>query len=464
MRNILLLTLCLGLSIFSSCDISEVNIDPSRPASVSLKQQLPIALVQTASNQSSITARAAAGFVQYFNGSGCWPNYYMPPATLNLYWAEGMYAGALKDAQNIITQAEDEDQPHYRGIARILLAENYGMLASMFGELPFSEALAGNEQLNPRYDTQKEVYEGVQAILDLAITDLAQSAREGGPAEDDLIFGGDASAWIATAYALKVRYAMHLSRRDPEAASKALQWIENGAFTTLAAQADFQWDESQRAPNPLAKFGKDRPNSMVIDVAFHDLMETRNDPRLDFYMKFDGNGWLYYVANEPLRWSDPNAKIPLISFAELMFIKAEALLYRGAADIEIEQTMQIAIRANMKDVGVTETETEMYLNQWGKLPVGLNENEKLAYILDEAYFAYYGMAFQQVWTNYRRTGLPALQAQPNSNTPYNPSGIIPRRLLYPQREQTTNLTNWKEATMRQGGALLDADTWAFADF
>ncbi|MFK7926226.1 MAG: SusD/RagB family nutrient-binding outer membrane lipoprotein [Bacteroidia bacterium] len=464
MQNILLLALCLGLSILSSCEITEVNVDPGRPTKVLLKQQLPIALLQTASNQSSIAGRAAAGFVQYFSGTGCWPNYYMPPATLDLYWAEGMYAGALKDAQNIVAQAELEDQPHYRGIARILLAENYGMLASMFGEVPFSEALAGNEQLNPRYDTQKEVYEGVQKLLDLAITDLTQSIREGGPAEDDLIFGGDASAWIATAYALKVRYAMHLSRRDPKAATKALQWLENGAFSSLETQADFQWDQSQRAPNPLAEYAIDRPYTMVIDEAFHDLMENRNDPRIDFYMRYDGNEWMYFMANEPLRWSDPNAEIPLISYAELMFLKAEALLYTAATDVEIEQAMQIAIRANMTDVGVPGTEIDMYLGQWGQFPMGLDEDGKLAYILNEAYFAYYGMAFQQVWTNFRRTGLPALQAQSGSYSSYNPSGIIPRRFLYPESEQTTNLTNWKEASMRQGGALLDADTWAFADF
>lgn len=464
MRNILILLFCLLICTFLGCDITQVNVDPGRPTSVSLRQQLPIAILQTASNQSSITGRAAAGFVQYYEGAGCWPNYFMPANTFNDYWSSGVYAGALKDAQNILTQAEVEDQAHYRGIARVLLAENYGMLASMFGEVPFSEALAGNAQLNPKYDSQKEVYEGVQGLLDLAIADLTQNAQEGGPAEDDLLFGGDASAWAATAYALKARYAMHLSRRDSEAATKALQWIENGAFTSLEAQANFQWDQSQRAINPLAEYAIDRPNTMIIDEAFYEIMLSRNDPRIDFYMKYVGNTWVYYAPNEPLRWSDPNAKIPLISYAELMFLKAEALLYTGGTDSEIEAAMQMAIRANMQDVGVPETEIESYLSQWGQFNSGLSLDEKLAHIINEAYFAYYGMAFQQVWTNFRRTGLPALKPQNGSFSSFNPSGIIPRRLLYPEIEQTTNLANWKEATMRQGGALLDADTWAFADF
>ncbi|MEL6650320.1 MAG: SusD/RagB family nutrient-binding outer membrane lipoprotein, partial [Bacteroidota bacterium] len=77
---------------------------------------------------------------------------------------------------------------------------------------------------------------------------------------------------------------------------------------------------------------------------------------------------------------------------------------------------------------------------------------------------YFGMAFQQSWTNFRRTGYPALQPDPNSVNSYNPRGIIPKRMLYPESEQTTNRLNWEAAKMRQGGALLDADTWAFADF
>ncbi|MEL6653651.1 MAG: SusD/RagB family nutrient-binding outer membrane lipoprotein, partial [Bacteroidota bacterium] len=174
------LILVLIWMIFPACDLGD-NIDPTRPAEVALRQQLPIALLQTAKNQLSVPTRAAAGFMQYFAGEGCWPNYFTPPVTLNNYWASGMYAGALKDAQNIIEQATAENQPYYRGIARILLAENYGRLASILGEVPFSEALSGNAQLQPAYDTQQEVYAGVQTLLDEAIIDLQQAPADGGP-------------------------------------------------------------------------------------------------------------------------------------------------------------------------------------------------------------------------------------------------------------------------------------------
>ncbi|MEL6589605.1 MAG: SusD/RagB family nutrient-binding outer membrane lipoprotein, partial [Bacteroidota bacterium] len=428
------------------------------------RQQLPIALLQTAKNQLGVPTRAAAGFMQYFAGEGCWPNYFTPPVTLNNYWASGMYAGALKDAQNIIEQAIAENQPYYRGIARILLAENYGRLASILGEVPFSEALSGNAQLQPAYDTQQEVYAGVQTLLDEAIIDLQQAPVDGGPGTDDLIFGGNAESWIATAYALKARYTMHLSRRDSQAPQKTLQLIAEGAFRSPQEQPNFQWDRSEGAENPLATYAINRPNTMLIDDRFQTWISNRQDPRRAQYMVDRSFSWDYFDANNPLYWSAPDASIPLISYTELMFLQAEALLLSGAPDSEVEIALKTAVESNLTELGVPGTDISTYLDQYTLIAPNATEEEKHEQIITEAYFCYFGMAFQQSWTNFRRTGYPALQPDPNSVNSYNPRGIIPKRMLYPESEQTTNRLNWEAAKMRQGGALLDADTWAFADF
>ncbi|MEO1452091.1 MAG: SusD/RagB family nutrient-binding outer membrane lipoprotein, partial [Bacteroidota bacterium] len=81
--------------------------------------------------------------------------------------------------------------------------------------------------------------------------------------------------------------------------------------------------------------------------------------------------------------------------------------------------------------------------------------------IEEAYVSYYGVAFIQSWTNYLRTGYPALTPKANSAEGLNPSGVIPRRFLYPVSEVQTNADNVQAAKDRQGGALLDVATWAF---
>lgn len=442
--------------------MTQVNIDPTRVSGVALRQQLPIALLQTAKNQWGTPGRASAGFVQYFYGSGCWPNYFVPPVTTNRFWSDGVYAGALKDANNIVIQATEEEQPYYRAIARIIMAENYGMLASMFGEVPFSEALEGSNQLQPAYDPQDVVYAGVQDLLDQAIEDLKMPPAAAGPASDDLVYGGDAEAWIACAYALKARYAMHLSRRDEDAGAKALEWIKQ-SFSDLTEQANFQWNKAEGAENPLATYGYARPNTMAVDKRFQDSLANHADPRIDYYMVFDGWDYQYFDPNTSLRWSDSDAAIPIIAYAELLFLKAEALLYTQASMDQVEETLKMAIRANMADIGVPGTDAEIYINQRADLS-NFDYDQSLSRIIEEAYYAYFGYAPQQAWTNWRRTGYPELDPDPFGNSAFNPNGIIPVRFLYPEIEQTTNYTNWQAATMRQGGALLSSDTWAFADY
>ena len=69
----------------------------------------------------------------------------------------------------------------------------------------------------------------------------------------------------------------------------------------------------------------------------------------------------------------------------------------------------------------------------------------------------------EAWTDYKRTGYPDLTPNPAGVNGFNPSGVIPRRYQYVTDERFSNTANVEEATSRQGGDLLDVDTWAFRD-
>lgn len=60
------------------------------------------------------------------------------------------------------------------------MASEYGLATSFFGDIPFSEALKGTDNLKPSYDAQQDVYKGVQAMLDDAISDLNSGTGYGG--------------------------------------------------------------------------------------------------------------------------------------------------------------------------------------------------------------------------------------------------------------------------------------------
>ncbi|GAB4416007.1 MAG: SusD/RagB family nutrient-binding outer membrane lipoprotein [Bacteroidia bacterium] len=451
----------------TGCNLTDTNIDPTRIAEVELRLALPNVLSQAAYNQSAMPARITGIVMQHFEGFDAqqvaYTSYVIEESDMNNYWRTGLYAGVLKDADVLIKQGIAEEQPYYVGIGKTIMAMSYGMAASFFGDIPFSQALQGVDNLKPGYDTQEQVYTGIQTMLDEAIAELQKAAVPGGPESDDLVYGGDADAWIATARALKARFYMHLTRRDAQNAGRALEQLRAGTYTSLAEQSNFTWEASLTANNPLAKFGLERPKTLIIAPTFKNHLEASADPRMSKYMVDDGSGTFLYFSsgNTDLYWAQNTSSIPLISYVEVKFIEAEALLWTGADDAAIETALREAIIASMEQMGIAAADYEAYVNANSTLANLGSVEAKLEKIMTEAWVAYFGYGFQQAWTNYLRTGYPALTPNPNGANGVNPSGVIPRRFLYPISESQTNSVNVEAARARQGGDLLDVSTWAF---
>jgi len=54
----------------------------------------------------------------------------------------------------------------------------------------------------------------------------------------------------------------------------------------------------------------------------------------------------------------------------------------------------------------------------------------------------------ECWTDYRRTGFPLLNPNPDGASASNPSGEIPRRFIYPQSERLLNTSFPGPVTMQ----------------
>jgi len=427
----------------NSCDLPETNIDPTRLNDVSLNLILPTAISQTAYNQSALQARMPGIIMQQFVGFDAqqvqYTDYVITSNEFNNYWNFGLYAGALKDCDVIITKAVDEGQIHYEAIAKVLMAYNYGMATTMFGDIPFSQALKGLDNLKPEYDTQEQVYAGIQQLLDEAISLLGQDGPAGGPAGDDLIYGGNAASWAAFAHGLKARFYMHLTKRDNGAYGKVLSEIDM-AFASLGDQPNFAWEVALNSACPIASFGIERSNTLNIDGRFADWMDARTDPRKDLYMKLNaaGTDWVFHESGDGnLYWAQNNTVVPLQSYVELALMRAEALQGTGAGEAEVSAALAAGIAASMQQVGLDSATYGAYVAAQSDLS-GLSDAEKMERIIEEAYSSYYGFSFLEVWTNYRRTGYPALSPSSNGVNGLNPSGVIPRRFPLPIREETTN--------------------------
>lgn len=447
----------------SGCDFGDLNIDPTRQSDANVHEILPAAIVQTARNVMSIGGRVAGTLVQQFEGTEAQPlsynNYLVDEQTLSDFWETGLYAGAMKDCRIIMNKAAVEDQPYYAGIASVLMAFNLGIATSFWGDVPYSEALLGTESLKAAYDPQEQVYQSILTLLDDAIASFQQPAVIGGPAGDDLIFGGDAARWIKTCHALKARYLMHQTKKNPASPEQALAEITL-AFTSASEEPDFHFADSDNESNPLALFGQERPQQIEIGVALKSLMVSSSDPRRSkYWVEVQGKDEVYLAGNADLIRAQRNSVIPLISYSELLFLQAEALVRTGAANAA--QVFTRAIIASMEACGIPSSQYNPYLAFNGGLPSSLSMEEKLEKVIGQKFISLYGQNPHEAWIDQRRTGYPKLQVPANANASLNPSLVIPRRVPYPISERTTNNANYQDAINRQGGHLMDVTPWLF---
>ncbi len=443
----LIFLLCF-LTFSCSDSLEEINIDPTNPTDVGLNLILPEILSSSAFNEGTNPNRVAGIIMQQLFGIDAqqlaYNDYRLGEDVMNNYWRTGLYAGVLRSCKVAIDKAAEDSRPFYSGVAKIVMANEYGKAASFFGDIPFSQALQGTDVLQPAYDSQEAVYAGVQAMLSEAISELSGASEGGGYFGGDLVFDGDIDAWIKAAHGFKARYYMHTSKRTgdySQAVSEA-----NQAMSSNAENASFQFLSSQTGNFSLAKFGIERPSTLGIHPQFAAMMD--GDPRQSVYMYTDGTTWWYFDSADGgnMIWAQSAANVPMISYVEMAFIKAEAAAASGNASAELAE----AITASFDILGVSGADTYI-----ASLP-----DASYNTVMTEAYKAYYGFNFHEVFSNWRRTGIPSLTPSANGSGGLNPSGSIPQRYLYAESETQTNSANVEAARAAQGGALLDVPTWA----
>jgi hypothetical protein len=298
------------------------------------------------------------------------------------------------------------------------------------------------------------------AIIDLSTASYSNPAP---PSSDDLVFGGNTANWIATARALKARYHMTLSKRNTSAAVSALAAINAGAIASAAVEPLYPFESAQNGANPFFLFGQQRPKTLIQNDAFVTTLANNADPRaVSIYVNDVAGDPLYYQPyNTSLYWSQANTAVPMISYEEVKMIEAEALLRTSASDVAVLAAMEAAIRANMTRLGVSTADADTYVTARVNFTGLTTTEQKLEKLINEKYVCMYGQSNLEAWSDYRRTGYPALTPVASNGGGLNPGSQIPRRFIYPISERQTNEVNVEAAKTRQGGDLMNVALWAF---
>jgi len=419
----------------------EMNVNSDQPSDVTIATLIPAveanAAFRLAGGNEVILVQTM--WLQQFDGIArqamAKTNYILTPNDIWWIW-EDAYAVMLMDAKIILEKATEKNSPHNHGVGNILSAFVLGQVTDIWNDAPWRQALQGQEYLQPEFDSQEFIYDVIQQMLSEAIDSLSIPEDALG-IKGDYLYDGDPDLWIKAAHAMKARFSLHLSKRKGDQAYTDALSEASQSFGSNNDDMQFNFGENYSESNPIYQFMVER-NDIRMGAFFIDMLKSYNDPRIFVYAFPDDNdeytGSLPGSGNASASWPgpaiiSPDAPTYFITYAEVLFTKAECMFRLGNDMSEVRQMLVEAVKNSMLKYGVLDDE---WMAGYTDMVSGLSGDELFKEIMTQKYIATFCQP--EAYHSWRRTGIPELTPNPNGAEPE-----IPRRFPYGITEQLYNL-------------------------
>ncbi|WP_256012347.1 SusD/RagB family nutrient-binding outer membrane lipoprotein [Desertivirga xinjiangensis] len=362
-------------------------------------------------------------YPQYFAGSANQEaniDSYNPYGFDNIW--RSAYLNAMPNLKELTERSEAQGAPQYAGIGKLLMALNLMQATDIWGDLPYSEAFQGAANLSPRYDPQEQIYMvHLKGLLDGAIADLQKPLPESTTLRvgtSDHIYKGNIANWLKAAYATRARYYLHLTEKDAANYQNAANDAAL-AFDDKTGSLDLQLRYTTDRPSPwFTHLGNTvqaskhaRPSTYFINLLNGTFYPGLLDPRISKFV--DNAGAATYVGRPVGSLGNENganlantditantyygartAIVPIITYSETQFIRAEALLNTNRA--EAYTAYRNGIEGSLLKLGITNP--SVYLDD-PRIAVGA-ASLTLSNIMLQKYIALFMQ--METWTDLRR--------------------------------------------------------------
>ncbi|GAB3647160.1 SusD/RagB family nutrient-binding outer membrane lipoprotein [Echinicola sediminis] len=508
-RLISFMILVVAISVSSCKDLTELNINPNGidPEAVHPNLLITTVISETATAELNLGFGDIAGVMQHTQ-KDAWFEDHNNYQWSNQSWSR--YYNILEDARLMEKRANELDLPFYTAVAKVMSAYNFGRIADLWGDAPFSDALKGDlggeQYLLPKFDTQQEIYEGIIALLDEA-NQLLQG-QEAATIPQDVLYGGNILKWRKFANSLRLRYYIRISEKLPTVASSGIQEMlaNPSEYPLILAEADdaalaFPGTSSGTSwPSNTEFDGSNGSNYRRIKMCatLVDKLQELGDRRLQVWAKkievpivIDNSlpagtdevregvryissdvaegkpvdtdpeyvGLPASVSNLPSEYNlnpTPGQQSfnPHVSFLSEMYMEASGDLLKARLLSAAEVQFGLAEAAQQGwisgDAGAYYREgVRQSLTSW-RQEASYDEyidgeaafDGSLEQILEQKWIASWTAA-TEAWFDFRRTGLPSLQAGPAAVR-----SVLPLRYYYMQEELSINGSNANQALER----------------
>ena len=358
----------------------------------------------------------------------------------DVYWTFG------QNLNDMIQKAEAEERWDLLGVGYILKAWGWQSLTDIHGEIIVKEAIDPTKFVFG-YDSQEYAYQEVQRLLGLAITNLQ---RTDGAVDavflgkTDIIYRGDRTKWLKFAYGLLAMNLNHYSNKPslhkPDeiiaAIDKSFAGNVDDALLTYSSFSNDDRNFIGATRNNISTYRQTLYSLSLLDgtgrfTGVDDPRKTRMlSPSPDGqYRGLDptfGVGALT-PAQQPLNFFgypgavpvgspsryifDDRTKMPVMTYSQLQFIKAEAALkkgdrvtaldaYRKGVSSHIDFVNARNLDNNQTPTQITAIEKTTYLSSSVVVPAV--SDLTLSQIMGQKYIAQFGWGHLEQWMDLRR--------------------------------------------------------------
>jgi hypothetical protein len=478
-KNLIVASLILLFAVQSGCKKQlDINQDPNFPTLDQGSPALvfPVGVLATIGETGGDLAILGGMLSQYFTQASLAQQYtdidsYNLPTTDRFVtgpWSL-MFPSALKNYQYVMDHAKASGDWNYYLMGTVMKAYTAQVLADLYDQMPYSEALQGTGNLDPKFDDGYTIYQTLLSSIDSALSMDFSASTNTAPGTQDLVFGGNMDNWKAFANTLKLKIYLRMINAHPDVATAGITALYNSGaifLTTDAAVTNFT--DAPGLDNPLYEMNKrqlNTTNNLRASSTFVKWLEQNSDARIIYYFQvanpnsinqgdYENNNVTYQAAKTFRNTDNSEATDPVefISLAESYFLQAEAdYRYFGGSNAKslYEQGVLAAFAATGNDGSSFIAPGGAY--EWGNEKEAGAALDPISQIMRQKWASCaFGCHGIEAFFERNRTGFPVISPVYSDDPTYIPgqlvivknsvlpAGEMPRRMVFPYTETTIN--------------------------
>ncbi|MBN2484529.1 MAG: SusD/RagB family nutrient-binding outer membrane lipoprotein [Bacteroidales bacterium] len=483
LKNLFLL-LAINILLAGCSDWLDINKNPNVPGQVSYDDVLPSGISAVAYVMGGRYQVLGALWSQHWTqspGASQYQgldSYNINSSTFDDNQFGGLYSEALQNLEYVRQESLKENQWNYYLVATVTQAYTFQLLADLYDQVPFSEALKGDLGITePKYESGRDIYDSLVARIDFALQQDFDDDNLKKIGNRGLIDGSDnIDLWKAFANTLKLKLFLRQTEARPEFAETEIRklYASKTEFLKSDIRLNIFFNESGRR-NPLyeteVNFFGNNPNLVLSYTLYSYLVENGDFDRLDYMFSQPENGGAhkslaqgnYYAPGEPAGTNSssyskpviqPAAPVYLMSFSEACFLQAEAIMRYQVDSYDAAREMyNEGVKACYKRImGLSNVDVfanPLLAGKYAFPSEGSSFNDFLTSIITQKWVALSGIQSLETFFEHNRTHIPKESTVTANDNNYVPgeftvsannvtSNKFPRRLVFPASEYAAN--------------------------